>query len=115
MSMTPNNRTPPSEAFSRFKEAYFLVKGKHFDSGTSREFVYECLTEGIYNTELVLCKKGVKPVSRFIVESEKHGDFLRNWASNEGMEFEMRPLSEGENRANLNPRIRFVGYFSKTP
>lgn len=57
----------------------------------------------------------MKPVSRFIVEKEVHGEYLRAWAENEGMEFEMRPLSVNESRANLNDRIRFVGYFSKTP
>lgn len=105
----------PLDGFESFKREYFRKKGKNLDTGTSREFVYECLTEGIYNTELVLCREGVKPVSRFIVEKEVHGQYLRDWALKSGMEFDFRPLSPNENRANLNPRIRYVGYFSKTP
>lgn len=104
-----------AQAFESFKRKYALAKGRPFDTGVSREFVYECLTESIYNTELVLCEKGVKPVSRFIVESPSHADFLRDWAVKRGMAFSMRPLSSNENAANLNPRIRFVGYFSKRP
>lgn len=101
--------------FESFKSEYSQRKLKPFDVGISREFVYECLTEGIYNTELVLCRKGVKPVSRFIVEKESHGGYLQDWAKKHSLEFAMRPLSPNEEKANLNPRIRYVGYFSATP
>lgn len=102
-------------SFDSFKNEYSQRKSKPFDVGISREFVYECLTDGIYNTELVLCAKGIKPVSRFIVEKESHGAYLKDWAEKNSLEFDMRPLSANEERANLNPRIRFVGYFSATP
>lgn len=105
----------PKETFDLFQAEYSARKFRAFEIGTSREFVYECLTDGIYNTELVLCAKGVKPVSRFIVEKEIHGAYLRDWAKRNSMEFDMRPLSANEERANLNPRIRYVGYFSATP
>lgn len=102
-------------SFDAFKSEYSQRKFKPFDVGISREFVYECLTEGIYNTELTLCAKGVKPVSRFIVEKEFHGAYLKDWAEKNSLEFDMRPLSANEERANLNARIKYVGYFSATP
>lgn len=101
------------ENFEIFKKRYLLEKGRPFYTGASREFVAETIRNGTVNTELILCQSGVKPVSRFIAEKPADIEFLGKWAEDNGLAFLSRDLRTKESANNLNPRIRYVVYFSK--
>ena len=102
------------ELYHKFTHAYSLARGKGVYRLLSREFLYDCLKKNIYNTELVLTLAGVKPVSRFIADTQEHVDFLENWAKEKGLSFAYRALNTLEERINLNSHINFVIYLGKS-
>lgn len=93
-----------------FERKYFEAKRHKFYKPQSREFLYDCIINNIYNTELVLCIDWIKPVSKFIIEKFEHIDFIKTWLKEKWIYLEYRKLKQFEESVNINDRINYIIY-----
>lgn len=98
---------------SDFESKYFLHKWHNFYKPKHREFLYESITQNIYNSELILTINWEKPVSRFIAEKSEHIIFINNWISDKWLYMEYRKLKRLENEENINNKINYIIYLWK--
>ena len=101
------------QIFESFKKKYKEIKKKDFFTPLSREFVYDCIKNNVYNTELVCTLKWVKNVSRFIADKKEHLIFLERWCKKNNLEIYYRLLTSEEKKNNMNNKINYIVYICK--
>lgn len=101
------------ELLSNFEQKYLLYKNHNFYKPKHREFLYDCIVQNIYNTELVLCINWIKPVSRFIADQIENIYFIKDRILKKWLYLEYRKLKKIENDLNWNNKINYILYIWK--
>lgn len=96
-----------------FERNYFMQKGYYFYKPKHREFLYDCIVNNIYNTELILTFNWIKPVSRFIADKKEHINYLQKWCKEKWLFLWFRELKKIEIDVNINPNINYIIYIWK--